>query len=82
MTAGRILGWYKKISGREWDVPGLIVTKPVNDRRTTAMDHLNYHLLKKESRYDDYVARELLKIARKIAGGRKDRTFQGKSRYR
>lgn len=63
---------------KELDVPGIKVIEPVNDHFEAEIDYQNYRLLKKTFRYDDNVAHELYKMAKKIAVYLKDRTFSGK----
>lgn len=60
---------------RQLHVPGLNLTEPVNNRFASAVNYRNYHILNKSSLYEDDVAQELQKMAKKIALQMEDHTF-------
>lgn len=65
---------------RELNVYCLKVIEPVKDRFAAAVHNQNDRLLKRSSRYDDDVAKELHKVAKKLSVEMKDSTISGKDR--
>lgn len=53
--------------GREREIPGSGVIEHVNGRQADTVDYCNYRLVKRSSRYDENVIRELQKTANKMA---------------
>lgn len=60
------------------DVPGMSVSKTVNECFTENVDYQNYYIIKNSSCYDHDVAIELNKMTGKTAAKMKDGTFNGK----
>lgn len=76
--AGSNLRRYNTKPGRKLDLCGLYVIDPVNNRFAAAVDHINYGLLNKSSRYDDNVANELYKMTTKVTEKMKDSSYSSK----
>lgn len=58
---------YRPKLGRELDVPGHKVIKPVNDHLAGTVDHRNYCLRKGSSRYDEDVTHNSPNMTKMIA---------------
>lgn len=78
MTVANKPRGYKSRPDITLDVPGLRVFQPVIDCPAVAVDYTNHRLLKKLSGYEDKVAHERHKMAKKIAVKVKNHAFVGK----
>lgn len=67
---------YKSKPESKLDVAGLMVIEAINYQFATAVDYRSYHLVKKSFRYDDNVAHEPCRTAKKIAVEMEGRPFR------